>query len=102
MCGGRIGWIHTNANEFEEKKWIIVESGGNNNGCICQEKAHLIDNENICFELHEPQPTCFKEALLAEHKEIKKEHLAYMRKLNAANKATSSRKEEDASDEPSE
>ena len=81
VCEGRLGWVHDNCNKFSDKSWIIVERGCDKNGKMCPEKAHLIDKDNICFELTEGEPTCMEEALLKEHKDIKKAMKTLAKKL---------------------
>lgn len=77
---GRKGWVHTTANTFPEKIWIIIASR-NINGRREPEKARLILKENVSYQLEESPPTTFEEALLQEHKDIANEMKQLAKKL---------------------
>jgi len=78
---GRIGWVHLNANRFETKIWVILQQVSDNNGTMRPEKAHLIDKDLICYDLAESEPSCYEEALLREHKDIKHDMKTVAKKL---------------------
>ena len=81
VCQGRMGWVHNNANVFDEKKWIIVEAGRNRKGTREPEKARLIYQENITLEIQPPAVTTYMEALLSQHEDIHQDMKKLVKKL---------------------
>lgn len=73
---GRTGWIHLSANTFDTKKWIIVTASTTQ-----PEKARLIMNDNISYQVVASPPQRFEEALLMEHKDIAKDMRKIAKKL---------------------
>ena len=70
---GRTGWVHMTANKFEEKQWIIVQAGRNSQGRQEPDTARLIKKDHISYQLVEPAPATFEQALLREHSDIKED-----------------------------
>ena len=80
---GLFGWNHLTANTFADKQWIIVEAGRNAKGKLHEvETARLLKKTNLAFVSNEP-PRTFEEALLNEHKDVKREMRGLAKKLAA-------------------
>lgn len=85
LCEGLRGWMHDNANAFEDKAWIVVEQGTSNKGKVNEvETARLLSahnftlvNENLDFD----KPETHEEALLSEHKDIARDMKDLAKKL---------------------
>lgn len=73
----RKGWIHSSANTFPNKVWVIVKGRSADE----PDKSRLIQKANISYHTEEAPPRTFEEALFKEHPDIAKDMKKLVEKL---------------------